>query len=159
MDGSALYGSDDKRAKMLRLYEGGLMKTSQDGSYMPIEKSHAPATHDCSIPSYANQDKRCFAAGNQSPNMGLWIKSSSCPLRLDIETLNLNVFPPATCSKPFPVKPNTRPPANLCNCLGLNFRCFVRKTGQRDFLSHHRILVYIFRGQEIQRMEWSYRHP
>ena len=66
MDGSALYGSDDKRAKMLRLYEGGLMKTSQDGSYMPIEKSHAPATHDCSIPSYANQDKRCFAAGNQS---------------------------------------------------------------------------------------------
>ena len=102
MDGSALYGSDDKRAKMLRLYEGGLMKTSQDGSYMPIEKSHAPATHDCSIPSYANQDKRCFAAGNQSLNMGLWIKSSSCPLRLNLGIGVVKVFLPATHIKPFP---------------------------------------------------------
>lgn len=62
MDGSAIYGSDEKRAKALRSYQGGLLKTSA-GGYLPIEKPHAPKTHDCNIPTYATQDRRCFAAG------------------------------------------------------------------------------------------------
>lgn len=62
IDASAIYGSDDKRAKMLRSYEGGLMKLSSD-NYLPIEKPNAPETHDCSLPFHGSSDRRCFAAG------------------------------------------------------------------------------------------------
>lgn len=62
IDGSAIYGSDAKRASMLRSHQGGLLKLTDN--YLPIEKPQAPETHDCSIPYHgSSEDKRCFAAG------------------------------------------------------------------------------------------------